>query len=107
MATEACRSGKVTIKDQVVKPSRGIKAGEVVLLRVPPIVRSYKILGVLQKRVGAKLVPEFLEEITPKEELEKLELVRHSSFYYRDRGTGRPTKKERRILDKLSDHPEE
>ncbi len=102
MATDACRKGRVTIDDVPVKPSRNLKLNEIVFVRTPPIQRSFKVTGLLQKRVGAKLAVDYVKEITPEEELMKLEISQTSSFYYREKGAGRPTKKERRVLDKLS-----
>ena len=82
-----------------MKPSRTVKVGDIVDVRKPPITYSFKVLKAIQNRVGAKLVPEVLENVTAKEQLELLEMNRISSFVGRARGTGRPTKKERRELD--------
>jgi len=98
-ASEECRKGKVTIGGMNVKPSRELKVGEIIQLRRPPITRSYKILALTENRMAAKLVPEFLLETTPASELEILEVQKNMSVYNRERGTGRPTKKERRDLD--------
>lgn len=103
LASEECRKGKVTIGGMNVKPSREIKVGEIVQLRRPPITRSYKILALTESRMAAKLVPEFLLETTPASELEILEVQKTMSVYNRERGTGRPTKKERRNLDDFFD----
>lgn len=99
LASEECRKGKVTIGGMNVKPSREIKIGETIQLRRPPITRSYKILALTENRMAAKLVPEFMIETTPASELEILEVQKNMSVYNRERGTGRPTKKERRDLD--------
>ncbi len=99
MASEECRKGKVTINGMPVKPSRELKEGETVQLRRPPITRSYKVLALTENRMAAKLVPEFMVETTPASELEILEVQKNMSFFNRERGTGRPTKKERRDLD--------
>ena len=98
-ASEECRKGKATIGGMNVKPSRELKIGEIIQLRRPPITRSYKILALTENRMAAKLVPEFLLETTPASELEILEVQKKMSVYERERGTGRPTKKERRDLD--------
>ncbi len=98
-ASEECRKGKVTIGGMNVKPSRELKIGEIIQLRRPPITRSYKILALTENRMAAKLVPEFMVETTPASELEILEVQKKMSVYERERGTGRPTKKERRDLD--------
>jgi len=102
-ASEECRKGKVTIGGMNVKPSREIKIGEIIQLRRPPITRTYKILALTENRMAAKLVPEFLLETTPASELEILEVQKNMSVYNRERGTGRPTKKDRRDLDDFFD----
>ena len=99
LASEECRKGKVTIGGMNVKPSRELKVGETIQLRRPPITRSYKILALTESRMAAKLVPEFLVETTPASELEILEVQKNMSVYNGERGTGRPTKKDRRDLD--------
>jgi ribosome-associated heat shock protein Hsp15 len=99
LATEECKKGKVLIKGISVKPSREIKEGETIQLRRQPITRSYKVIALTENRMAAKMVPEFMIEITPASELEILEIQKNMSFYTRERGTGRPTKKERRDLD--------
>lgn len=98
-ASEDCRKGKVMIGGMPVKPSRELKIGETIQLKRPPITRSYKVLALTENRMGAKLVPEFMAETTPATELEILEMQKNMSFFNRERGTGRPTKKERRDLD--------
>jgi len=100
MASEACKKGRVMIGDMSVKPSRSIKPGETFTVRKAPVNYTYKVLDPIQKRVGAKLVENFIEDITPQEELEKL-AMKDDFYVSRDRGAGRPTKKERRLLDKL------
>ena len=82
-----------------VKPSREIREGETIQLRKPPITRSYKIIALTENRMSAKLVPEFMIETTPAAELQILENSKNSDFFNRERGTGRPTKKERRDMD--------
>jgi ribosome-associated heat shock protein Hsp15 len=99
LASEECRKGKVTISGMPVKPSREIKEGETIQIRKPPITRSYKILALTENRMAAKLVPEFMVETTPASELEILEMQKNMSFFNREKGTGRPTKKDRRDLD--------
>ena len=103
LASEECRKGKVTIGGMNVKPSRELKVGETIQLRRPPITRSYKIIALTESRMAAKIVPEFLLETTPASELEILEVQKNMSVYNRERGTGRPTKKERRDLDDFFD----
>ncbi len=102
-ASEECRKGKVTIGGMNVKPSRELKIGETIQLRRPPITRSYKILELTEKRMAAKMVPEFMIETTPASELEIVEMQKNMSVFNRERGTGRPTKKDRRDLDDFFD----
>ena len=103
LAAEECKKGKVMINGMNVKPSREMKEGETIQLRRPPITRSYKVIALAENRMSAKLVPEFMVETTPASELEILEVQKNMSIYERERGTGRPTKKERRDLDDFFD----
>lgn len=99
-ATEACKKGKILIREQPVKPSRVLKINDIIQVKRPPLVYSYRVTGLLAKRLSAKLVKDYIEDITPEEELSKLK-VRETFFISRDKGSGRPTKKERRTMDKL------
>lgn len=99
MATDAVKKGRVFVDDMPVKPSRIVKVGDVIKVRKSPVTYSYKVLKLAEKRMGAKLVDDFMENITPGEELEILEVQKNMSWFQRERGTGRPTKKERRDLD--------
>lgn len=99
IAADTCKNGRVTMGGVKQKASKMIKEGDVVDVRKPPVTYSFKVLKAIQNRVGAKLVPEVLENVTTKEQLELLEMNRISGFVDRARGTGRPTKKERRELD--------
>ena len=99
IAADACKNGRVTIKGINVKPSHTIKAGEVVSVKKPPITYSFEVLQTIEKRVGAKLVPEVYKNVTDAKQYELLEMSRISGFVDRARGTGRPTKKDRRQLD--------
>lgn len=101
LATEECKKNRVSIGDVSVKPSRMIKAGDVVAIRKPPVTFTFRVLDVTENRVGAKLVPQYLENITPAEEYEILEMNKISGFVDRAKGLGRPTKKERRDLDEF------
>lgn len=103
VASEACKKGRVLIGGTAVKPSRNIRVGEVIKVRKPPVTYSFKVLGLAEKRMGARLVSEYMENVTPPEQYELLELNRISGFVDRQRGTGRPTKKERRDLDQFAD----
>lgn len=102
-ATEACKKGKVLIDGIPVKASRIIKINEIVAVKKNPVVYKYKVKGLLEKRIGAKLISEFVDDLTPEEELLKLEIVKNSSYGYRRKGFGRPTKKERRVISRISD----
>ena len=99
IALEACKKNRIMVNDMPAKPSRMVKAGDIVQIRKPPITYTFKVLDVTSNRVGAKLVPQYLENITPPEQYELLELQKISGFVDRARGSGRPTKKERRELD--------
>lgn len=98
-AADACHKGRVTIGDMTVKASRPIKVGEVVEVKKNPVVYRYKILGIPKSRVSAKFVPEYLEDLTPEQEILKIDLMRADINGRRDPGTGRPTKRDRRMLD--------
>jgi ribosome-associated heat shock protein Hsp15 len=102
IAVEACKKNRVAVNDAVVKPSRMVKAGDIIQVRKPPVTYSFKVLDLTVNRVGAKLVPNYLENITPPEQYELLELQKISGFVDRVRGTGRPTKKDRRDLDNFA-----
>ena len=99
LAADACKNGRVSIGNVNVKPSHMVKVGETVNVRKPPVTYSFKILKTIEQRVGAKLIPEIYENVTAPDQYELLEMNRISGFVDRARGTGRPTKKERRALD--------
>ena len=99
IASDACKNGRVTIGGVNMKPSRSVKVGDVVSVKKPPITYSFKVLKTIEQRVGAKLLPEIYENVTDPKQYELLEMSRISGFVDRARGTGRPTKKERRALD--------
>lgn len=103
IAVEACKKGRVMIDDVTIKPSRNVRAGDVIQVRKPPVTYSFKVLALADKRMGAKMVPQFMENVTPPDQYELLELNKISGFVDRQRGTGRPTKKERRDLDQFAD----
>ena len=102
-AAEAIRTGKVTVNGTAVKPSRTAKAGDTVAVRKQRVTYTYRILDLVSSRQPAKNVPDYCLDTTPQEELDKLVAPRETIFVLRDRGTGRPTKKERRELDGLMD----
>lgn len=99
IAAEACKKGRVSINGAQAKPARMIKPGDVISVKKSPITYSFKVLQAIEKRVGAKLVPEIMENVTSPEQYELLEMSKISGFIDRARGTGRPTKKDRRSLD--------
>ena len=99
IAADACKNGRVTKGGARLKASHIVREGDIIDVRKPPITYSFRILKAIENRVGAKLVPEVLEDVTTPEQYELLELSRVSGFIDRARGTGRPTKKDRRALD--------
>jgi heat shock protein 15 len=103
IAAEACKNGRITIKGFNVKPSHTIKTGDVVSVRKPPITYSFEVLKPIEQRVGAKLINEIYNDVTAPEQYELLEMNRISGFVDRARGTGRPTKKDRRQIDAFTD----
>lgn len=103
IATEACKKGRVMIDGVAVKPSRVIKVGDVVQVRKPPVTYSFRVKALTQNRLGARLVPDYLENITPRSELDLLEVVKVSGFIDRRKGLGRPTKREGRELSKFTE----
>ena len=103
VASEACKKGHVSVGGLPVKPSRMVQPGETVKVRIMQIVRSYKVLALSENRMSARLAEGFVQDITPPEELEILEMNKNMRWISRERGTGRPTKKERRDLDEFFD----
>lgn len=101
IAAEACKKGRISINGSQVKPARMVKPGDVVQVRKPPVTYSFKVLQAIEKRVGAKLVPEIMENVTTPDQYELLEMSKISGFVNRAKGTGRPTKKDRRDLDEF------
>ena len=99
IAANACKNGRVAVNGVNVKPSRMVKVDDVVSVRKPPVTFSFKILKAIEQRVGAKLLPEIYENATPQTQYDLLEMNRISGFVDRARGTGRPTKKDRRAMD--------
>lgn len=103
IAIEACKKGRITIKGVTIKPSRMIKIGDIIEVRRPPVTYSFEVLNLSENRMGAKLVPEFMKDVTLPSQLEILEMSKVSGFVDRARGTGRPTKKDRRELDQFAE----
>ena len=106
LEAEACIKGRVMVQQTAVKPSRNVKIGDVIQIKRPPVVYSFKVLALTENRLGAKLVPEYMENVTTADQLALLELSQVSGYVGRDRGAGRPTKKDRRDLDAFMDDDE-
>ena len=107
LASVACKAGKVKVKETNVKPSRIVSSGEIVLVRKDGVTRTIKVIAALEKRVGAKLVPDYLEDLTPKEEYEAARERNRGQGIGQPSGAGRPTKRRRRMLDKFFGKMEE
>lgn len=102
-AAEAVRNNKVTVNGACAKPSREVRVGDRIAVRRMQVTCSFRVLDLVSSRQPAKNVPLFCQDVTPQEELDKLRVPRETVFVFRDRGAGRPTKKERRELDSLMD----
>ena len=102
-ATDACKGGKVRVNGLDVKPSREVKVGDVITARKGAVLYTFKVKELLSNRVGAAIVPQYAENLTPQEELDKLRAPVETFFLKRDRGAGRPTKKDRRQMESLWD----
>lgn len=105
VATEACKKGRVTVGEgnqTPTKPSRTVKPGDIVNVRKPPVTYTFKVLALSENRLGAKLVPEYMENLTPQSQYDLLDVVRISGFVDRRKGLGRPTKREGRELEKFT-----
>lgn len=103
VATEACKKGRVMMGGVPVKPSRTIKEGDVIEVRKPPVTYSFRVKALAQNRLGARLVPDYMENITPQSQLDLLDIVKISGFIDRRKGLGRPTKREGRDLAAFTD----
>lgn len=103
IATDACKKGRVTIGGVPVKPSRTLKIGETVMVRKPPVTYSFLVKALTQNRLGAKLVPDYMTDVTPKSQLDLLDVVRIGGFIDRRKGLGRPTKREGRELARFAE----
>lgn len=107
LAADACKSGRITLNGAQVKPSRTVKEGDEVGVKKSPVTYTFRVKQAIEKRVGAKLLPDILEDITTPEQYEILEMQRISGFVGRAKGTGRPTKKDRRALDDFTQNASE
>jgi ribosome-associated heat shock protein Hsp15 len=103
LATEACKSGKASINGKAIKPSKEVNIGDIVEVKKDIVLMKVKVLGLSEKRMGAALVANFMEDLTPQEEYDKRTIIKSSQFEYRDRGVGRPTKRDRRYLKNFKD----
>ena len=101
MASEACKAGKVKINGQSVKPSREVKLEDVITIKLGSLLKTVQVTGIIKNRVSAKLAINHIKDLTPDEEYERLKMMHELNYENRDRGTGRPTKKERRNIAKL------
>jgi ribosome-associated heat shock protein Hsp15 len=103
IASEECRKGRIIINDIQVKPSRTVVNGEIITVKKPPVNYSYRVIEPIENRVSAKLTEQFIEDLTPEAEKAKLNIRDSVGIIHRDKGTGRPTKKERRQIDRVKD----
>lgn len=103
IASEECRKGRIIINNLQVKPSRPVNKNEIVTVKKPPVIFTYRVIEPIENRVSAKLVEQYVEDLTAVEERAKLGMKQTAGIVYREKGTGRPTKKERRLIDRLKD----
>ncbi|HEX2976353.1 MAG TPA: RNA-binding S4 domain-containing protein [Bacteroidales bacterium] len=103
IASEECRKGRIIIKDIPVKPSRVIYAGEIITVKKPPVIYTFRVVNPADNRVSAKLAGNLIEDLTPEQEKAKLDMRQNVPGVFREKGTGRPTKKDRRLIDRLND----
>lgn len=106
LAAEACKKGQIQINDTTAKPARELKVGDVVKVRRTPVIFSFRVVALTQNRIGAKLVPQFMENITAPGQIKLLEILKMEQSTRRAKGLGRPTKKERRDLDNFFESDE-
>lgn len=107
LATDACKAGKIKMDGISVKPAKELKVGDVISVSLNPLFKTVKVLQFPKSRLGAKLVPEYMEDLTPQEEYNRVKLIEAANSEYRQRGAGRPTKKSRRMIDQLKQDKEE
>ena len=103
IASDECRKGRILISEVHVKPSRIVNEGEIIIVKRPPVNFKYRVIEPIENRIAAKLVSHYIEDITPEEERKKLDYRNTGGTFLRDKGTGRPTKKERRLIDRFKD----
>ena len=102
-ATDACNGGRIRLNGADVKPSKAVHRGDTIVVRKGPVTYTYRVIELVDKRQGAKTVPQFVDNLTPQSEMDKLHAPVETFFLKRDRGAGRPTKKDRRQMDSLWD----
>ena len=100
-ASEACKSGKIRLNGNIVKPSHEIRPGNEISISQPPLTKQVKVIQLLENRVGAPLVPLYMQDLTPESEYQRIKMMRELNFEYRDPGVGRPTKRQRREIEGL------
>lgn len=103
IAASACRMGRILIDNMPVKPSRTIEAGTMITVKKPPVAFTFRAIEPVENRVSAKLVSRYIEDLTPDAERQKMEIKNQGPGLFRQKGTGRPTKKERRLIDRWKD----
>lgn len=103
LAANACRTGRVMADNKIVKPSKYLEGNEILVIRKPPVTYTYRITALTGNRISSKLTGNFLEDLTPEEEKIKLKMSHSAPYGYREKGSGRPTKKERRVIDRWKD----
>lgn len=101
LASDACRNGKIEIEEQKVKPSRLVSVDNIIIVKKSPYTYTYQVKGLIGKRVSAKIASSYVSDLTPPEEILRVKTIQDSAFFPRDRGTGRPTKKDRRTIDRF------
>jgi ribosome-associated heat shock protein Hsp15 len=101
IAADECRKGRIIIKDVQAKPSRSVSKDEIIIVKKPPVTYTFRILEPIENRVSAKIVSQFIEDLTPDSEKAKMEISHTGGTIIRERRSGRPTKKERRLIDKF------
>ena len=100
-ATDACKAGKIKMDGQNIKPAKDLKIGDVIIVSLNPLYKTVRVKQFPKSRLGAKLVPDYMEDLTPQEEYDRVKLIETANAENRDRGAGRPTKKSRRMIDRL------
>lgn len=106
LATDDCKAGKVKMEGSNVKASKEIKEGDVITVSLNPLFKTVRVKKFPRSRVNAKLVTDFLEDLTPQAEYDRVKMINETNVEYRDRGIGRPTKKQRRVIDQLKNSKE-